>query len=437
MIAAPVLIIGAGISGLSCAYHLRSPYLLFEREGEPGGLSRSVQVDGFTFDHTGHLLHLRQPYTRALVSRLLAGNLLTHRRNAWVYSHRVFTRYPFQANTFGLPKQVIKTCVMGFMEAQIAHVDSSKNQPLEPSLHQWVLATFGEGFGQHFFFPYNQKLWTVAPHVLTAEWVAPFVPRPSIEEVLTGALTDQTKAFGYNATFSYPKRGGIQALAWALARPLGARVRYRTEIAHIDWKRCEVVLASGERVHYRWLVSSLPLPRLLDLMDELPATVQRFRQQLHWNSVLCLNLGVARPHVSDKHWVYFPEPKFPFYRVGFSMNFSPYSVPPECSSLYVEFAHTPTARPDRTRLLHTAREGLYRAGILRRSDVLRVIQWLPLPFAYVIYDRNRTPAVQGISEFLQHQRIHSIGRFGAWKYSYMEEAILDGKATAETIERAH
>ncbi|MBI3291676.1 MAG: FAD-dependent oxidoreductase [Elusimicrobia bacterium] len=432
MTPARVLIIGAGMSGLSCAYHLKRDFLLLEREGEPGGLSRSIQVAGFTFDHTGHLLHLRHPYTTRLVPRLLKGNLLTHQRNAWIYSHGVFTRYPFQANTFGLPRKVVKECVEGFLEAQMVHIRGRPSSS-RISFHEWVLATFGNGFGRHFFFPYNQKLWTVPPHVLTAEWVAPFVPRPTVEEVLTGAFTDQTKAFGYNATFSYPQRGGIQALAWAFARRLGIRVRYHTEIVQIRWKRQEVVLSNGERLRYQWLVSTLPLPRLLETMEELPSSLRRRAQQLRWNSVLCLNLGVARPHVSDKHWVYFPERQFPFYRVGFSMNFSPYSVPPGCSSLYVEFAHSPATQLDRFQLFPVALQGLYRSGLLQRSDALRVIQWLPLPFAYVIYDRHRTPAVKDIFNFLRRQRIVSIGRFGAWKYSYMEEAILDGKATAEAI----
>lgn len=428
-----VLIVGAGMSGLSCAYHLNRDYLLLERENEPGGLSRSVQVEGFTFDHTGHLLHLRHPYTQALVPRLLRGNLLTHKRRAWIYSHGTLTRYPFQANTFGLPRPVIRECLTGFLEAQM---NSRRREPagFRGSFHTWVLATFGRGFGRHFFFPYNQKLWTVNPHVLTAEWVAPFVPRPTTEEVLTGALSDQTKAFGYNATFFYPKRGGIQALAWALARKIGPRLLHHTAIVKIDWRRREVLLSTGERLRYQWLVSTLPLPRLLVIMKGLPSSVEQQGDKLRWSSVLCLNLGVGRPRISDKHWVYFPERQFPFYRVGFPMNFSPHSVPPGCSSLYVEFAHPPTVTLNRSTLLSQALQGLYQSRLLRRSDVLRVVQWLPLPFAYVIYDRHRTPSVTGILDFLGRQQIVSIGRFGAWKYSYMEEAVLDGKATAEAID---
>jgi phytoene dehydrogenase-like protein len=72
-----ILIVGAGLAGLSTAYHLsETPYRLYEREMEVGGLCRSYRKDGFTFDYTGHLLHFRQPQIKALVER---GKLPTER----------------------------------------------------------------------------------------------------------------------------------------------------------------------------------------------------------------------------------------------------------------------------------------------------------------------------------------------------------------------
>jgi len=53
-----ILIIGAGLAGLSTAYHLKDrDYHIYEREGEVGGLCRSFKQDGFTFDYTSQPIH--------------------------------------------------------------------------------------------------------------------------------------------------------------------------------------------------------------------------------------------------------------------------------------------------------------------------------------------------------------------------------------------
>lgn len=426
------LILGGGMSGLSCAYHLKSDYQLLERSDEPGGLSRSIKHEGFIFDHTGHLLHLRNPYTLKLIPDLLGDNLVLNQRRAWIYSHDAYTRYPFQANTYGLPKHVIKECLMGLLEAKLQQTPSPRQSPPE-SLRSWVLRTFGKGFAKYFFFPYNEKLWTVPPEVLTAEWAAPFVPSPSIQEVMTGAFSDQTKKFGYNASFYYPKEGGIQALAFAFAKDL-QHLRLNTEVAGIDLSKKEVTLTTGEVVGYDHLVTSLPLARFMAMAKPLPPEIQAATRLLRWSSVYNLNLGIARPRLTDKHWIYFPEKKYRFYRVGFPMNFTASMTPPGCSSMYIEIGYTPGQPPNDQEAYRDCLRGLCACGLLEPKDKIVTQKVLHIPVAYVTYDANRTSATQKILAYLESQHVHSIGRFGAWKYSYMEEAILEGKATAEKVD---
>jgi protoporphyrinogen oxidase len=428
------LILGGGMSGLSCAYHLHKQgdnnYMLLERSDEPGGLSRSIKQEGFVFDHTGHLLHLHNPYTLKLIPELLGDNLVLNQRRAWIYSHHVYTRYPYQANLYGLPKKVIEDNLKGVVEAQIRQKPAPAEQP--ESLKSWVLRTFGKGFAKHFFFPYNEKLWSVPADVLTAEWVAPFVPKPSIQEVINGAFSDQTKKFGYNASFYYPKEGGIQALAFAFAKDL-PNIRLNTSVTSIDFTRKEAMLSNGETVSYQFLVNTAPLNRFIDMTQGLPEEITASRKLMRASSVYDINLGVRRAHISDKHWIYFPEKKYRFYRVGFPMNFSTNMTPPGCSSMYVEIAYRPDETFDESRAMKDAIRGLLDSGLLKNESEIITRNILRIPCAYVTYDQHRTRIAQQILGYLQSQRTYSIGRFGGWKYSYMEEAILEGKATAENI----
>jgi protoporphyrinogen oxidase len=131
MIKKRILILGAGLAGLSAAWHLQRRNLdcqVFEKEKEVGGLCRSKKIDGFTFDCDGHILHFKQPYAFHLIKDVLGNNLVEHERNAWIYSHNRYSRYPFQANLYGLPLSIIKECLLGFiMASEDGHPEEKKN----------------------------------------------------------------------------------------------------------------------------------------------------------------------------------------------------------------------------------------------------------------------------------------------------------------------
>ncbi len=75
-------------------------------------------MNSFLCDGTGHWLHLRNAGMKELVNQLLPGELAEHERKAVIFSHGVFTAYPFQANTYGLPREVIMECLLGLLKAK-------------------------------------------------------------------------------------------------------------------------------------------------------------------------------------------------------------------------------------------------------------------------------------------------------------------------------
>ena len=112
-----ILILGGGLAGMSTAYHLGdTPHLVLEAEQTPGGLCRSRERDGFLFDYTGHLLHLRNEKIISLVEELLPGKLETIARKASIRSHGADLAFPFQANLHGLPREIVADCVVSFVE---------------------------------------------------------------------------------------------------------------------------------------------------------------------------------------------------------------------------------------------------------------------------------------------------------------------------------
>lgn len=431
-----IIIVGAGLAGLSTAYHLAGiPYRLFEREQEVGGLCRSYRKSGFTFDYTGHLLHFRQPQIKALVEQLLAGKLQKHNRKSFIYSHRTYTEYPFQVNTHGLPPEVVRECLMGFVATLTR--PASTSDPKDRSFKQWILENLGEGMAKHFMVPFNEKLWQVSLDELTSDWVSWLVPKPELKDVINGALGIKDKAFGYNPAFLYPATDGIRVLPESFL-PGIAGVKNGVELIEVDTKRRRALFRdrqAGQSIteHYESLVSTIPVPELVRRCLDFPAHLKEASEGLRWVSVYNVNIGVAREQVSDKHWLYFPEPEYPFYRVGFPMNFSPSLGRPGCSSMYIELSHRPAEQQSAEQLIDRARSGMERAGILRPDDELVVADVKDLHYAYVYFDRHRARALPAILAELERRGIYSIGRYGRWEHTSMEDAIAQGAQLADRL----
>jgi protoporphyrinogen oxidase len=423
-----LLIVGAGLAGLSAGYHAQQKdleYELYEADAHIGGCCRTIERDGFHFDYSGHLLHLKDPYFQGLVRELLADNLNILDRNAVIYSHGAFTRYPFQANLFGLPAPIVKECLLEFVKAYYGNEDLPTSE--YRTFRDWIVAKLGRGIGRHFMFPYNEKLWTVPTGEMTCDWLSEYVPKPNLEDVFSGAFEDQSKGFGYNASFWYPQRGGIQALCDALAARV-SNIHLNESVTEINLATKTVSFASGRSASYTKLVSSMPLNKLVKILEgPVPEDVRTACELLRHNSVLIVNLGVKGGDLTDKHWIYLPEKRFTAYRIGVYSNFSAALAPAGTTSFYVEIGYQQGWNVDKDALVAKAVEEMVEIGLIRSLDDILVQDVVDLECAYVIYDRQQRDSRKTIMDFLRQHDIVSIGRYGNWEYSGMEEAMMQGK----------
>lgn len=448
---AQVVIIGAGLTGLSAAYHLEKKgffdYTLFEKEATPGGLCRSVRKKGFTFDYTGHLLHSNNPTVLALLEKLSAAlPLIQAERHSHIYSYNTLTPYPYQQQLYGLPPQVIADCIEGF-------VTRTKNARPR-SFTTWVNTHFGSGFGTHFFFPYQQKLFAYELEKVTASWTGRFVPSTSLRQLITGAVSQLPSTdVGYNARFVYPAAGGIDQLIMALTKTLAFPPLTHHTVHEIDTAQKKITFTNGQTEYYQSLISTMPLNQLLATISNsgTPAIkrLKKAENSLHCNSVINVNLGIAHPVRPRAHWIYYPEKAYPFYRIGFPALLAPSMAPTGHSSLSIEISqykpsHPVAQAPDinhSQELIDTAVAQAKKLFQFTDEDILTHTV-LHLPHAYVIYDQWRDKNLEGLLTTLAQHDIYSIGRYGGWHYSSMQEAILAGaqiipKALLSTQKQPH
>lgn len=420
-----IAVIGAGLAGLSAAHHLNKrglDYIVLDRRDAPGGLCRSYNKNGYSFDLAGHFLHLRTAEGKALAGKYFHGGLIEHLRKASVRTHGARMPFPFQAHLGALPPEVNLECLLGFVRAQ-----SCAPRRLPDRFDKWALLTFGEGMAKHFFVPYNSKFWRRNLGKLLLDWTTWSVPRPNLEEVIRGSLGMPNEGMGYNPRFLYPREGGIGAVVGKFAAGI-KNIHLNAAVREIYPESRMLALENGDMYHYRAIISSVPLPALVAMIRGADAAIKRAARRLAWIAIDCVQLGIGRSGVLEDHWSYIPERAYPFHRVG------RYPGEGKGTRLYVEFTRRGDERfAGAKRLIDTAIRGLTKLGILKGADEVEESHVVTLDPAYVVYDRARKRDLPRILAYLKRRRILSVGRYGAWEYSAMEDAILHGWRAAESL----
>jgi protoporphyrinogen oxidase len=414
-----VVILGGGVAGLAASILARAP--VYEAENQIGGVAASDSCDGFTFDRGIHILQTKNAKILKLLSDV-GVQLAERSRRAFIFSHDTYSAYPFQVNTATLPLALRARCVWSFLR---------RDAEAKPCNYEdWMYANLGRGFAETFLIPYSEKFWTVHPREMTHEWTGNRVPRPSTFQVLRGALWSKQTRIGTNVDFRYPESApGYGAIPDALACKAGP-IYLSHRACRLDVRRQEVHFDNGARIGYKSLISTIPLPELVNLCPDAPADIRSAAAKLRTNSIVVVNLGIGRKALSDWHWAHFPEKDISFFRISFPHNFAGNVSPPGTSSISAELAYAPDRPVDQANIVAKVVEDLIRVRVLKREDPILVSTTRNVRYAYCIYDFERKEAVRAIRDWLAKWQIIPAGRYGLWSYFWSDEAMASGMQAA-------
>ncbi len=429
------VILGAGLAGLSAAYTLQSAgqreWQIYERNATPGGLARTMNIDGYRFDYGPHILFTIDEEIRELIRDLLGENFYAQDREAYIYhhAHDLYTRFPFQAHLHGLPTRIVTDCLLGLVRA----AETRARGEFDPENYlEWMRGFFGDGITDHLMLPYARKIWTIEPDQMDFSWIDRRVPTPDVERIIHGALTDEVDQVGATSQFWYTKRGGIESLPRALAARVENLSLERTAVK-IETRNKRVVFEDGEVVPFRRMIYSLPLSLLPSFVNDIPPEVERACAGLQYQGIYCVNLGIDRENISDKHWIYYYEDIFPFHRLSLPANFSRDTVPAGKSAIATEVAFSRYRPLDREAAVDSTIEALRAAGLIEDDDTIELVHTEMIEPAYVIYDLDHERNVTTIRRWLLENGIWSVGRFGEWQYFNMDHSMRSGRRAAQEI----
>lgn len=415
-----VIIIGAGIAGLSVAYYLGEDYLVIEKSDKVGGICRTVATDGFLMDYGTHVLWGNNREGREIAEQFLPNQIDWQPRNASIYFEGQYIDYPFQANIYQLSPEREYECLLGF-------VDKGDNLP--HNFEEFIVSFYGEGISKYFMRPFNEKFWKMDLRKITLEWCKR-IPRPTPQEILQGVCFKKGGQYGSNSIIGYPKKGGIQSFIDAIAGKIKPAYT-SSEVSHIDVDDKRVLLTCGEILSYDKLVITSPLNKLKFLSDNYD--INPLLEPLKSLIVHVVGVGIKRDVGIPYHWVYYPQKELSFYRINFAHNISRSVCPPHTSFMLAEVSQEPRSPYDLEIIKKEVLGDMKKIGILKNSDHVTFNETLSIDPSYVIFDNYRAKKISQIREYLRARDIYTLGRYGNWEYSNMFDSLLEGKALAEKL----
>ena len=413
-----ICIAGGGLAGLSLGYMLRDSgvdFRILEKEERVGGLLRSEEISGYTFDTGGsHIMFSKdEGILREMVN--IVGDVVMHRRRTFIHYRGKFIKYPFENGIFMLPPEERFEILLDFVN----NLSREKRNP--ENLRDFFVQMFGEKIVEKYLGPYNEKIWKRKLEDMAMAWESDRLPNPPVEDVLRAAVGLETEGYLHQLRFFYPLRGGIESLAKGIAREIAGRISTGTPVKEVRI-RDDGIEVNGEI--YDRMVSTIPLPLLAGMLG---GEIEDMAKRLDYNSVTVVGLGV-RGKIPDFHWLYVPDPDIIFHRLAFLSNYSPNMAPSGKGTIIAEISHPPGESVGEP--IGETIEGLEKIGINVEVEVAKAWE---NKYAYVVTNHDYFRVMPEIRRKLEEMGILLLGRHGNWEYLNMDAVWSRAKGMAERI----
>jgi protoporphyrinogen oxidase len=427
-----IAILGGGMGGFGAANQLHELGIradLYDQRNRPGGLTSSFDFgDGFIFDEGVHISFTKSDRVKRLFEESTAGRYETGNVYCNNYWQGHWIKHPAQVNLHGLPTDLVASCISDFVKT------ASDRAQVINNYEDWLLAAYGATFANTFPMVYTRKYHTTEAANLTTDWLGPRLYRPSLDEVLKGALEHEPLDVFYVNEFRYPSQGGFEGFMRALFPK--ANVKNDHRVTNINTKAKTLRFSSGKLVDFSHLISSIPLPALIPLIEDAPADVLAAAGRLACSQCVVVNIGLNRPVITKPQWSYFYDEDIPFARISYRANLAPASVPAGCGAFQAEIYFSEKYKPltgSPQDWIEPTIDAMLRCGLIAdRSEIIHQSAiWIP--YGNVIFDHDRKDALATVHGYLDDVGIAYCGRFGTWGYIWTDAAFLSGEKAARRV----
>jgi protoporphyrinogen oxidase len=418
------------MAGFGAAYRLHAEGvtpMMYDKNDYHGGHTASFRNErGFLFDVGPHISFTKDPRIQNLFAESVEQAYETVQINLNNYWRGHWPLHPVQLHLHGLPEDTIVKVISDFVEQHQKPEMPVKNYA------DWLISSFGNTFAETFPMQYTRKYHTTTADNMSTDWLGPRIYRPNLEEVLRGAISPSAPHVHYITHFRYPSAGGFVNYLRKFV-PLG-NLQLNHELVSIDPGAREIRFSNGHVTGYDALVSSVPLPDLIRMIQGAPPDVVDASRLLACTTCVLVNVGVNRADLSDAHMTYFYDEDICFTRLGFPHMLSARNAPPGTGSIQAEVYFSDKYKPlagSPEDWIEPVIRDLRRCGLLREDDRVLCKKAMLLRYANVIFDLDRATALATVHGYLDELGIAYCGRYGDWGYMWTDESFKSGEQAAE------
>lgn len=443
------VIIGGGPAGLTAAYELTKlgkGSVVLEQDKLVGGISRTVEYEGYRFDIGGHRFFTKVPYVQELWVELLDEEFMLRPRMSRIHYNGIFFDYPLR------PVGALRG--LGPIEAVriMASFVRSNLFPYKPerNFEEWVSNRFGRRLFQIFFKTYTEKVWGMPCSEISADWAAQRIKNLDLVSLVKNALLGAGRGKNQITTlieeFQYPRHGPgqmwetcVQRLA---KRGVETQLKTSVETLHHNGERVTHVTvkdADGERtVEGDNFLSTMPVRTLLHSLSPLPPQeILDAADRLRYRDFLTVGLIIDREELFPDNWIYIHSPDVKLGRIQNFKNWSPHMVPDlSKTSLGLEYFVQ-----EGDEVWDMADDDLIALGT-KECELLKLIPpdsvidgtVIRMPKAYPVYDDIYQEALTEIRAWLSGlPNLQLIGRNGQHRYNNQDHSMVTAVYAARNI----
>ena len=397
-----IAIIGAGISGLSCAHFLKenNNITLFEKESTPGGLIRCKRVNNCLFHICGgHVFNSkRKDVLDWFWSQFDKSEWLKADRNAIVFMDKEKKiPYPIENHMYLFDEQIQKSFIKDLIK-----IACEKNVILS-NFEDFLKHRFGETLYEIYFKPYNEKIWRRNLSQVPLSWLEGKLPMPTIEEMIFNNINHVKEKKFVHSSFWYEKKNGSQFIADTLAK--GLDIRYDSEIVDIvktqnGWnilgEDFDIVIFCGNIKN---------LPRILKNVDL--SQFERNINELEFHGTTSAFCEIDKNPYS---WIYQPSKEHESHRIICTGNFAASNNSGNILTGTIEFTDEISIESIKSNLKKMPLNPKY-------------IDHCYNKYTYPIQNLITREMIRNLKSHLLASKFYLTGRFADWEYYNMDAAI--------------